>query len=228
MYAANQPGVRAGNEQEKPKLSPETVEGLDALQKFNADAQATQEANLKQAEQENEKSYTDRLAEEIGIESSLLAQLRQERNSLDSLELREAIEKRCSPISIEQMLDNGEIRQTVPIVRDKFVVEFRTVTGEEDLAIKRELYVEKQVPDIYLFDKLNIMQLTAAIYSINGRPLPDHLNERRRFDRTKFFEKFDRVISMPMAWLASVSINFSWFDARTRRLFSDLGELKNG
>lgn len=237
MYAANQPGLQGapgappqpGAAPGKPQLSQETVEGLEALKKFNEDAQAAQEKQAETAVKEAvEKEIPDRLAADLGLDDDFMKEIRARRADLDTEELMKAIEERCKPMSIEQLIEEGELRQLVPIVRDKFVVEFRTISGEEDLAIKRELYVERNAPDIYLFDKLNMMQLTAGIYSINGKPLADHLNDKRRFDKEQFLLKFKQVNSMPLPMLASLSINYTWFDRRARKLFVDLDELKNG
>lgn len=230
MYSANQPGLRQGAQQDgKPQLSPQTVEGLDALHKFNAEAQATQEKIAEsQKEEELKTSSQDKFADDLGLDDELIKEMRRHRQELDTEELRTAIEKRIVTMSIDQLIEEGELRQDVPIVRDKFVVTFRTISGEEDLSIKRQLYTERNAPDIYLFDKMSTMQLAASLYAINGRPLPDHLNDKRRFDKELFALKFKQVNAMPIPMLASMAINFTWFDHRARKLFVDMDELKNG
>jgi hypothetical protein len=229
MYAANQPGLQKTRPDGKPQLSAETVEGLDALHKFNAEAQAVQEKQAEEAKQkELEKGSQDRFAEDLGLDDEFVQEMRRHRAELDTEELRKAIESRVNPMSIDQLIEEGELRQEVDIVRGKFVVVFRTLSGEEDLSIKRELYTERSAPDIYLFDKMSTMQLAAALYAINGRPLPDHLNDKRRFDKDLFAIKFKQVNALPLPMLASLAINFSWFDQRARKLFVDLDELKNG
>lgn len=230
MYAANQPGLK-GSAPVAPKanLSQETIEGLEALNKFNAEAQAAQEKQAEQAAKgAAEKDIPERLADDLGLNDDFMRELRERRADLDTPELQKAIEERCKPLLIEQLIEEGELRQLVPVVREKFIVEFRTISGEEDLALKRELYVERNAPDVYLYDKLNMMQLAAGIYAVNGRPLPDHLNDKRRFDKPQFLIKFNKVTSMPLPMLASLSINYTWFDRRARKLFIDLDELKNG
>jgi hypothetical protein len=233
MYPVNQPDLRQpprpGQPPSKPRLSEETVEGLEALKKFNEEAQATQEKEAQAATKDHvEKGVDERIAEDLGLDDDFMKEIRARRSELDTEELQKAIEARCKTMSIDQLIEEGELRQLVPIVRDKFVVEFRTISGEEDLAIKRELYVERNAPDIYLFDKLQMMQLCAGVYAINGRPLTDHLNDKRRFDKEQFLLKFKQVNAMPLPMLASLSINYAWFDRRARKLFVDLDELKNG
>jgi hypothetical protein len=229
-YAANQPGLQTPQGKPgAPQLSEETVEGLQALKEFNSQAQQTQEKQAEEAAQEHvEKGSGDRLADELGLDDDFMKEMRERRQDLDTQELKEAIESRLEPMSIDQMIEDSELRQYVPIVRNKFVALFRTISGEEDLAVKRELYKERNAPDIYLFDKMHMMQLTAGIFEINGKPLPDHLNDRRRFDKDMFKIKFAKVNAFPLPMLASLSINYTWFDRRARKLFVDLDELKNG
>jgi len=229
MYKANQPGLRNQPNPGKPQLSEDTIEGLEALKQFNATVQAEQEKQSVDAVKDHvEKSIDDRFADDLGLDADFMKEMQERRQELDTRELRDAIESRCKPMTIDQMIEEGELRQLVHIVRDKFIVEFRTLSGEEDLSIKRELYTERNVPDIYMFDKLSMMMLTASLFSINGMPLPDHLNDKRRFDKELFKNKFRKVGAMPIPQLASLSINFTWFDRRARKLFVDLDELKNG
>ena len=82
--------------------------------------------------------------------------------------------------------------------------------------------------DQYVYDMLSMSQLAAGLYAINNRPLPDHLDDKRNFNRELFDKKFKIVKSYPLAMLASLSINFTWFDQRTRKLFVDIEPLKNG
>jgi hypothetical protein len=228
MYAANQPDV-GKPPPGTPSLSRETVEGLEALKSFHEKAEKAVNEEIEGADKERtEKDALEVAADELGLDAQFLEEMRAQRNELDTPELKKAIEARCKPMSVEQLIEEGEVRQDVPVVRDKFIPTFRTISGEEDLAVKRMVYAERQAPDIYLFDKLNMMQLTCGLYAINGRVLPTHLTDRRRFDEKLFKIKFKQVVSLAVAMLASLSINFTWFDRRSRRLFVDLEELKNG
>jgi len=130
-------------------------------------------------------------------------------------------------MSIEQMLEEGETRQEVPIVRDKFRPTYRTMSGEESLSIKREMF-GLQGGDVYINELLSLYQLTAGLFDVNGKPLPTHLDDKKRFNTEAFQLKFKKVVSFPMPMLASLSINFTWFDQRARKLFVDIDALKNG
>jgi hypothetical protein len=228
MYAANQPDLGKPPGGKKP-LSQETVEGLEALHKFNEQAERAVTEEIEKADEERVgEDPMQTMADELGLDNQFLDEMRAARNELDTPELKKAIEERCKPMSVEQLIEEGEIRQDVPVVRGKFVPTFRTISGEEDLAVKRAVYADRNAPDIYLFDRLNMMQLTCGLYAINGRVLPTHLNDRRRFDEKLFKAKFKQVVALATPMLASLSINFTWFDQRSRRLFIDLEELKNG
>lgn len=237
MYAANQPALRnRGGQQPERKmtLSEETISGLEALKKFQNEAAQTQEKVIKEEDKKEKDSIKDSgptapFKDQPDF-SGLLEQIRAEQQKLgeDRIEkLKKEIEARCQPLSVEKLIEEGEIRQEVPIVRDKLLVTYRTLSGEEDLCIKRELY-GVQGGDNYIVDLLGMMQMTAGLYAINGRPLPTHLDEKRRFNKDLFYTKLDIVKSYAIQMLAMIGLNFTWFDQRTRELFFDLEPLKNG
>lgn len=229
MYAGNQPGLQAkpGQRRGEGILSEETVEGLDAIAKFEEVAEEEQ-ARVAEEELEKEVTKTDPDFEDMGMDDNFMQRIKEEQNELDTVELREAIEERVKPIDIVQLIEDGEGHQDVPIITGGVLtVTFRTVSGEEDLALKRDLFSEKG-PDVYVYDRLQMMMMAAGLYALNDKPLPSHLDKRRRFDKELFKKKFAAVIAYPVQMLASIGINYNWFDVRTRRLFVDLGPLKNG
>lgn len=236
MYAANQPALRnRGGQQERTMtLSEETVAGLEALKKFQDEAAKTQE-KVAVAEGEKDKAAIKDTGPAVPFKdqpdlSGLLEQIRAEQERLGDdriAKLRKEIEARLVPMSVEKLIEEGEARQDVPIVRDKLIVTYRTLSGEEDLSIKRELYGVVG-GDNYLVDLLGMMQMTAGLHAINGRPLPTHLDDKRRWNKDLFYAKLDIVKSYAIQMLAIIGLNFTWFDQRTRELFIDLEPLKNG
>ena len=229
MYAANQPAFRQRGEERKI-LSDETIEGLEALKKFQEETQAEQEKQQTVISEEQAEEEVKRLDDDVlGVFNSpnFMNQYQKETNELNTEELRKAIESRCKPINVEQLIMDGEVRQDVPVLTGKLIVTYRTITGEENLEIERMVFGTTE-PDIYVFDKLSMMQLACGLYAVNGQVLPNHLGDNRRFDKDKFKLKFRKVLAMPLVMLASMGINFTWFDQRTRRLFIDMEPLKNG
>jgi len=227
MYAANQPAVRRG-QPGAPNLSQETLDGMQALAQLQSKTAEAHEKEEKERREHQEKEAEEKEAERLGLSDDLLAQLREAMADLNSDDIRKAIEKRIEPMDLVQLIEEGECRQDVPIVPDKLVPTYRTVSGHEDLKIKEEAFKVEGINDVYLVDLLNLMQLTAGLHAINRRPLPSHLNDKKRLDKDNFERKFDIVLSYPIQMLASLSINFSWFDRRVRSLFIDVEPLKNG
>jgi hypothetical protein len=148
-------------------------------------------------------------------------------NLLNNPERRKLIESRLEPMNITDVILHGEVRQDVPIDPKKLIVTYRSVTGEEDLAVKRMMFGEEG-GDRYMMDKFTLMQLSLALVAINSEPLPTHLKDGK-FDETKFLAKFEKVLKFPIQFLADLGIQYLWFDERVRDLFVGSTEaLKNG
>lgn len=148
-------------------------------------------------------------------------------NLLNNPKRRKEIEGRLRAMDITDVILHGEVRQTVPIVPDKLEITYRSVSAEEDLAVKQMMFGESG-GDRYLMDKYTIMQLTLAIVSINGEELPTHLNDKKKFDEKRFLDKLGKVTRFPVQLIADLGIQYLWFDERVRRLFlGGTDELKN-
>lgn len=236
MYAGNQPGVRkaqaapAQQAQDgyRPTLSEETKRSMDALATFQAQAEGKQvaEANKKKAP---EKEEIEPLDDETVMQRELREMLNNDYqwNLLNNPDRRKKITARLKKMDITDIILHGEIRQDVPVDPEKLIITYRSVTGEEDLAVKRMMATETG-PDRYLLDKYTLMQLSLAVVSINGQPLPDH-TKNGKFDEEKFLIKLEKVLKFPIQFLADLGIQYLWFDERVRDLFvGSTEELKNG
>jgi hypothetical protein len=227
--AGNQPQMMEGGAY-KPPLSEET---LKTLENFGERAEAAQRAELEKLK-EDEKKDPAAVEKQITKASSDFADdfraLIGEDDTYDILkdpERRKKIEARLEPLDIAELIIQGELRQTIPIVPDKFEVEFRSPSIDEDLSIKRLMFEEKG-GERYILDKYVLMNLTLGIVAINGQPLPTHLGNDGRFDEVKFYKKFDRVKKLPLQIVADLGIQYLWFDIRVRRLLTNHTEpLKN-
>lgn len=141
---------------------------------------------------------------------------------INNEEQRELIEKRCTPLDITDLIMKGFVTQRVPIIVNKFEPEFQSMTGGEDLAIKRLIMQESkglEVSDRYLLDKFALMAVTIGLFSINGNVIPSHRDNNGKFDEDAFWKKFDFVTKYPFHMLASLGVNYFWFDIRVRKLF---------
>lgn len=238
----------------RPGLSKETLAGLKAVQDFQAQAQAVSQ---KQGEKESEISgaagAAARLSNAAGDEDTkpLTEEQRKKmertiekmddfdfntfremmmKDILNNEEQRKAIESRLSPLDITDLIMNNRVYQRVPIVPGKYEPTFQSVSGEEDLALKRLVWQEQKslnAPNQYMLDKYSLMGVALSTYAINNTVLPTHLDNNGNFDEDAFMKKFNKVLALPFHMLSSLGINFFWFDVRVRTLFQS-DTLKNG
>lgn len=139
---------------------------------------------------------------------------------LNNQEQRDIIEERLTPMDIGDLIVEGSVAQEVVIVPGKFWLVFRSVSGEDDLAVKRMLMQEAktiQVDDRYYLDKFAFMTLTIGLDSICGNPLPSH-RVNGHFDEDAFWKKFEFVSGLNNHMIASLGVNYFWFDVRVRKL----------
>ena len=230
-------------------LKPETLEGLQAIeamrqQQANAPAPqaepppppragASAAGRYGNAPEDNPADTKKDMAEALEKLDDLdFNSLRESmmRDLLNNDEQRKIIEARVEPLSITQLVMYGRVVQRVPIVPGQFEPEFQSMTGTEDLAIKRLIMTESksiQVTDRYLLDKYSLMGVALGLRSINSSLMPDHCSQDGSFDDDKFWVKFNHVTRFPFHMLASLGVNYYWFDVRVRRLFV-AEAIKNG
>lgn len=135
---------------------------------------------------------------------------------------RKIIEERCEPLTIDDLITKGFVSQRVPIIPGKFEPTFCSLSGEDDLALKRLVMVESrglEVSERYLLDKFSLMTLVAGLYALNGNPVPDFHDKDGHFDEDTFWLKFKSITKYPFHMLASIGVNYFWFDIRVRKLF---------
>lgn len=236
MYQGNQPALAAQKQQQqdyKPQLSEETRQTMQTLAEFQAVAERRQTMPDGKPEEKEGGAKMEELSEELEEDSAMFRELREvlddptQWNLLNNPKRRKTLEGRLSPMDITDVILHGEVRQTIPIVPDKLNVTYRSVSGDEDLAVKQMMFGESG-GDRYLMDKYTIMQLTLALVSINGEELPSHLNDKKKFDETRFLSKFEKVTRFPVQLIADLGIQYLWFDERVRKLFlGGTDELKN-
>lgn len=129
----------------------------------------------------------------------------------------EAIESRCQPLAFEDLLMHGSVQQIVPIIPHKFEPTFRSLTGEENEEILRMLGTFRG-SDGYLMDVGSLLNVTAGLYAINGKPLPNHLDKNGDFAEEMFRVKMKVLRKMALPILADLSTNFRWFTKRVQKL----------
>ncbi len=225
-YARNQPGFdphQASKEATpaEPKsefvnppraeggLRPETIKGIEQLAKAQKDTAAETDAALKKDLEELDALDDTFELDEYGNKVH---------TTLNNKKRKDAIEARCEPMSIDDLILRGEVRQRVPVVPRQFEPTFRSVGGDEMLFIKR-LMTGERGSDQYISDKFSVYQLTLGLYALNGNPLPSHLNADKDPDETLFKAKYKVLAKLPSAVLADLSVNWVWFSRRLEKLF---------
>ena len=234
----------------KSTLKEETLEGLRAVKEFseqiknvnedvdtkNATEAAAQgmggnAARMANAMGNNDVSPVDEKQRQV-FTSSLqqmdefdLNQLRemQMKDILNNQEQRKEIEERLVPMDITDLIVHNEVRQVIPIQPGKYEITLRSLSGEEELALRRLLIAERKnldVADQYLLDKMALMTLAASLVRINTVDFPSMHDKSMVFDDSMFWTKFNRVCKLPFAMLASMCVHYFWFETRVRKLHS--------
>jgi hypothetical protein len=144
---------------------------------------------------------------------------------LDNDARRKRIEARCDPMSLDDYIVNGGVKQRVPIAPGRIEPTFRTAGTDEDLEIKRMMF-GMQGTDVYIANKYSLMQLTLSLFAFNNEPLPDHLDKNGDFDEDKFNTKFNKIKKYPTQLAEDLYNNYTWFDERVKKLFDE--DLGNG
>jgi hypothetical protein len=148
---------------------------------------------------------------------------------LNNEEQRKIVEERLQPLELSELIMNGRILQTVPIIPGRYEPTFQSLTGEDELTSRRLIMADKQgleASDRYLLDKFQMMTIAIGVQKINSNPLPSHM-KGNNVDDELVWAKFNRVVKFPLHMLASLGVHYFWFDIRVRRLFV-AERLKNG
>jgi hypothetical protein len=158
------------------------------------------------------------------------------KDDLNNPEQRSIIEERLEPLSLEELILKDRVQQRVPIIPPTektkgLVVTFESMTGVDDLALKRLLMQESksvEVTDRYLLDKFALMTLAAGVVAINGNPIPYRcINQEGDFDEKQFWLKFEWLLKRGIHVLAAMGANHTWFEMRVRKLMV-AERVKNG
>jgi len=235
-------GPSSGNRQ----LSQDSVRDLQALQGLQAAQQTRPEGmprDEKEAEEQAAKSSAAASAHAgtppkpgEATDKEVAAAIREmddfdfdqlrrqlQEDAIRNPEQKRIIEGRLEPLDIDEIIMKDRVKQKVPIIPGRLVYTFLSMTGDDDLALKRLLMKESksvEVTDQYLLEKFSFMAVACGLYAINNNVLPSHLGDDGEFDDKKFWEKFRWVLKRPLHMLGSIGANHSWFETRVRKLFT--------
>lgn len=216
-------------------LKPDTVEGLEALQREQKRvAEEAQERALaeEQASIDAQRQIADREAErqsQMGAMEAIQAALSD--NPWMSPGVRQKQEETIDQmpnnnLSITRILmDRG--KQMVPIA-DGLVATMQTLKASEDLLVKRMLREYVDQLEVY-FDTMSDMLRLAigvdAIGEIHFSPLVDP--ETNKASAKTIGQRLEQLLDLPTPVIAALAINYTWFDMRVKQLLVP-SSLKNG
>lgn len=201
-----------------PVLRPETAQQLQDM----AAAQAKQGTEVEKEIKKDVEEAKEDLFQMFDFDGKNEAE-----RILNNKKRRKEIESRCEPMKLEDLIMRDEVQQEVPIIPDKFVAKFRSMTPYENLFVKRIMADEKITSDQYLLERYGLCQLACSLMSINGSALPSHLDENGLPTDDLFNKKMKMIMKKSAYIIADLGINFYWFDLRVRRLLNP-DDLKNG
>lgn len=233
-------------------LKAATVEGLEAVAKFNEQRQHVESGDQKFEDEAAAgpagaaaaagNGPGDREVKPVDVQAMKdrinamddfdFAAFRQAmmKDLLNNDDQRKIIEGRLQPLDLTDLIMTGRCFQTVPVIPGKFEPEFQSLTAEEDLALKRVVMEETRslgATEQYMLDKFSVMATACGVRSINKKPLPSHLDDNGNFNDDLFRKKFNLVSKYPFHMIASLGLNWFWFDVRVRKLFV-AETIKNG
>lgn len=189
-----------------PVLTPTTQAQLEAFGKAQAD-QKLQDDVAKEVEEKKDDLF----------EMFDMAGLGEADRVLNNRKRREDIEKRVIPMSIQDLFTKDEVRQNIPVIPEKFEVILRSVTPEENLAVKQFMAKDGSGSDSYAVEKLGLCQLACALVSINGVDFVDHRKDNI-FNEDCFRLKLKQLLKKPGILVNDLSLQYVWFDIRVRKL----------
>jgi hypothetical protein len=233
---------------QKPGLKPETIEGIKAIEEANRKTVEELGRVREKAESPDQRIEAEAAAGTAGASARLAGAVpgpdREEvekaikklddfdfnrfrevmdKDIINNEDQRKLIEARLGPLSLDDMIMNNFVTQTVPIIPGKFEPEFQSLSGEDDLCLKRLIMTESkslEVSERYFLDKFSLMSVAAGVRSVNRNPLPDFRDQNGDFNDKLFWVKFNRVLKFNFHMLGSLGINHFWFDVRVRKLFA--------
>jgi hypothetical protein len=128
--------------------------------------------------------------------------------------LREAIEKRITPIDIGEYLMNGEVKQTVPVIPDKLVVVFRTVSDLEEGYVDTEISKESSLSNRQFLRKMNEFALATHIHSVNGSKWPPVIDGDGNINEESMEHRLRHIRKLSSPIFNMLTQNLGWFVER--------------
>jgi hypothetical protein len=223
------PAAQAASLGAKPTvgLRPETMEGLQALEAQAQAAQGTPPPEAAEPEEDESPPMDPEFVKAL-MGGYVDKMQRKER--------KEAIEARLEKIDLRDFLFGSGGTQMVPIIPDVFEVDYRLISGQEDLFSKRFAWdmcqkagtgKDKETSQAFYDTVTGLVNVVLSVQAINSEDLPDHRQPDGTVEETVFSKKFTDFCNHPFLVLQDMWVNFTWFNERVRDQI-DVESLGNG
>lgn len=186
------------NQQESTSnfLSPDTKRGLENL------AIAAKQEERSQAKVEKSDTKPEKVEE---VEKELTADEK----------LKKAIESRLEPIDIGEYLMSGEVRQTVPIIPNKLVITYKTVSDLEESFVDNTISAETaKLSNRQFLRKMNELALVIHIHSVNGNKWPSLVNGDGTINEASVESRLKHIQKLSSPIFNMMTQNLAWFTDR--------------
>ena len=194
-----------------PRLSPQTVRGLESL----AQAMPVPPAAPAPVQEPAPAAATVPVVEAPVSGESPLDETEQ---------LRRGIEGRLRALDIGQYILNGELMQLVPVIPGKLEVRYRTVSEYEegwvDAHLAKQNAANKEMTQRQFLRLMNECSLACHIHSVGGSAWPVVLNGDGTVNESHMEERLRRVRKFPSAVFALLTQNMGWFLERVSKALS--------
>lgn len=227
------PAVQAASLGEKPKvgLSPETVEGLKALEDQARAKEAVATGAPKPTEEQKDDDETAKMDPEF-IQALMGGYV----DRLQRKERRDAIEDRLEDVDLRDFLFGTGGEQVVPIVPGTFEITYRLVSGQEDLFAKRFAWdmcqkagtgKDNETSQAFYDTVTGLVNVVLSVQAINDATIPDHRQPDGMVEEKVFSTKWNDFCKRPFIVLQDMWANYTWFNERVREQL-DAESLGNG
>lgn len=128
-----------------------------------------------------------------------------------------AVEARVSSLDIGQYIMSGVATQTVPVIPDKLVVVFRTITDAEEVYVDKVLSLEKDITSRQFIRRNNEYALATHIHSVNGHKWPQHIKGDEEVDLEVMEVRLRHVRKLSSPIFNLLTDNLNWFLQRVHK-----------
>jgi len=145
-------------------------------------------------------------------------------NPISDSARRNAIEKNLSPLDFDEMVFQGHCDQEVRL-RENFSIVFRTLSTSHGMWIEMLLTEMRDSPEQYARHWFSLMQVSASIQSINGKPVGTDLSRFNTEAHRKDFvtavkAKMEILGRLPSILTDDLIVQYTWFCGRVRKLLA--------